>query len=115
MSAITELTTPPIAVPSRRRLAFTVVALGVFMAQLDLFIVNIAFPSIALDFPGSSNGALSWVLNAYAIVFAACLVPAGRLGTPEEYGDLVAFICSERAGYLTGTVIPLDGGRLQSA
>ena len=34
-------------------------------------------------------------------------IPAGRLGTPEEYGDLVAFICSERAGYLTGTVIPL--------
>jgi 3-oxoacyl-[acyl-carrier protein] reductase len=40
-------------------------------------------------------------------------VPAGRLGTPEEYGDLVAFIASERAAYLTGTVIPLDGGRLQ--
>jgi 3-oxoacyl-[acyl-carrier protein] reductase len=41
-------------------------------------------------------------------------VPVGRLGTPEEYGDLVAFICSERAAYLTGTVIPLDGGRLRS-
>jgi 3-oxoacyl-[acyl-carrier protein] reductase len=37
-------------------------------------------------------------------------VPAGRLGTPEEYGDLVAFLCSQRAGYLTGAVIPLDGG-----
>ncbi len=42
-------------------------------------------------------------------------VPAGRLGTPEEYGDLVAFLCSERAAYLTGTVIPLDGGLLGSA
>jgi len=42
-------------------------------------------------------------------------VPAGRLGTPEEYGDLVAFLCSERAAYLTGTVIPLDGGLLHSA
>ena len=41
-------------------------------------------------------------------------VPAGRLGTPEEYGDLVAFLCSERASYLTGTVIPLDGGMLRS-
>ena len=40
-------------------------------------------------------------------------VPAGRLGTPEEYGDLVAFLASERAGYLTGAVIPLDGGRLR--
>jgi 3-oxoacyl-[acyl-carrier protein] reductase len=42
-------------------------------------------------------------------------VPAGRLGTPEEYGDLVAFLCSARAGYVTGTVIPIDGGLLRSA
>jgi 3-oxoacyl-[acyl-carrier protein] reductase len=41
-------------------------------------------------------------------------VPAARLGRPEEYGDLVAFLCSERAAYLTGTVIPLDGGLLRS-
>jgi 3-oxoacyl-[acyl-carrier protein] reductase len=41
-------------------------------------------------------------------------VPAGRLGTPAEYGDLVAFLCSQRAAYLTGTVIPLDGGMLHS-
>src|SRR3954454_9904204 len=41
-------------------------------------------------------------------------VPAGRLGKPEEYGNLVAFICSERAAYLTGTVIPLDGGLSRS-
>jgi 3-oxoacyl-[acyl-carrier protein] reductase len=42
-------------------------------------------------------------------------VPAGRLGTPEEYGDLVAFLCSDRAAYVTGTVIPIDGGLLRSA
>jgi 3-oxoacyl-[acyl-carrier protein] reductase len=42
-------------------------------------------------------------------------VPAGRLGLPEEYGDLVAFLCSERAAYITGTVIPIDGGLLGSA
>jgi 3-oxoacyl-[acyl-carrier protein] reductase len=41
-------------------------------------------------------------------------IPAGRLGDPEEYGDLVAFLCSERAAYLTGAVIPLDGGLLRS-
>ena len=40
-------------------------------------------------------------------------VPAGRLGTIEEYGDLVAFLASERAGYVTGTVIPIDGGLLR--
>ena len=42
-------------------------------------------------------------------------VPAARLGRPEEYGDLVAFLCSERAAYITGTVIPIDGGMLRSA
>lgn len=42
-------------------------------------------------------------------------VPAARLGHPEEYGDLVAFLCSNRAAYITGTVIPIDGGLLHSA
>jgi 3-oxoacyl-[acyl-carrier protein] reductase len=41
-------------------------------------------------------------------------VPAGRLGDPAEYGDVVAFLCSARAAYLTGAVIPLDGGLLRS-
>jgi 3-oxoacyl-[acyl-carrier protein] reductase len=38
------------------------------------------------------------------------LVPLGRLGTPEEVGATVAFLCSEAAGYITGAVIPVDGG-----
>ena len=42
-------------------------------------------------------------------------VPEGRVGDPDEYGDLVAFLCSERAAYLTGAAIPLDGGLLRSA
>jgi 3-oxoacyl-[acyl-carrier protein] reductase len=41
-------------------------------------------------------------------------VPAARLGQPEEYGDLVAFLCSDRASYITGAVIPVDGGLLHS-
>lgn len=41
-------------------------------------------------------------------------VPAGRLGRPEELGDLAAFLCSDRAAYVTGTVIPIDGGLLRS-
>lgn len=57
----------------------SVVSVGLFMASLDLFIVNIAFPELAQDFPGASLASLSWVLNAYAIVFAALLVPAGRI------------------------------------
>lgn len=41
-------------------------------------------------------------------------IPADRLGQPAEYGDLVAFLCSERAAYVTGTSIPIDGGLLRS-
>jgi MFS family permease len=41
--------------------------------------VNIAFPAIQSDFPQASLSALSWVVTGYAIVFAALLVPAGRL------------------------------------
>ena len=41
-------------------------------------------------------------------------IPAGRLGQPAEYGALVAFLCSERAAYVTGTSIPIDGGLLRS-
>jgi EmrB/QacA subfamily drug resistance transporter len=55
-----------------------VLALAVFMSSLDLFIVNLAFPYIGKEFGGTSLASLSWVLNAYTIVFAAVLVPAGR-------------------------------------
>jgi EmrB/QacA subfamily drug resistance transporter len=55
-----------------------VLALAVFMSSLDLFIVNLAFPYIGREYHASSLGSLSWVLNAYTIVFAAVLVPAGR-------------------------------------
>ena len=41
-------------------------------------------------------------------------VPMGRLGKPEEVGDLIAFLASERASFITGASIPLDGGTLQA-
>ena len=63
----------------RRWLILAVLAAVAFMAQLDLFIVNIAIPHMERAFPGTSLSGLSWVLNAYSIVFAALLVPAGRL------------------------------------
>jgi EmrB/QacA subfamily drug resistance transporter len=62
----------------RTRLTTLVLCLGAFMGGLDLFIVNVAFPDLARDFAGTDLSTLSWVLNAYTIVFAALLVPAGR-------------------------------------
>jgi EmrB/QacA subfamily drug resistance transporter len=63
----------------QRRLVLVVLCGVAFMAQFDLFVVNVALPAMGRSFPGQGLGALSWVLNAYAIVFAAFLVPAGRL------------------------------------
>lgn len=69
---------------ARRWAILAVLASVAFMAQLDLFIVNVGIPAIGSSFPGSSLSGLSWVLNGYAIVFAALLVPAGRLA--DHYG-----------------------------
>jgi len=41
-------------------------------------------------------------------------IPVRRLGSPREIGVLVAFLCSDRASYITGTVIPFDGGLTRS-
>jgi 3-oxoacyl-[acyl-carrier protein] reductase len=41
-------------------------------------------------------------------------IPLGRYGKPEEYADVVAFLSSERAAYLTGSVIRVDGGLISS-
>ncbi|MBA8881310.1 SDR family oxidoreductase [Phyllobacterium myrsinacearum] len=41
-------------------------------------------------------------------------VPVGRYGTPDEFGAVAAFLASERAAYVTGTAIPIDGGLSRS-
>jgi EmrB/QacA subfamily drug resistance transporter len=56
-----------------------IVCAGVVLASLDLFIVNVALPQIARDLHARDLGELSWVLNAYAIVYASLLVFFGRL------------------------------------
>jgi len=61
------------------RAVLVIVCAAVVLASLDLFIVNVALPQMARDFGDRSLGSLSWVLNAYAIVYAALLVVFGRL------------------------------------
>ena len=85
--------------------AFGVLAIGVFLAVLDLFIVNIAFPDIQRSFSSASLSSLSWILSAYAIVFAAVLVPAGKL----------ADIVGRKRVFLAGLLIFLTGSALCAA
>ncbi|UNK71485.1 DHA2 family efflux MFS transporter permease subunit [Microbacterium sp. H1-D42] len=61
------------------RTVLLVASFGAVLAFLDATIVNIAFPSIRASFPDESIGDISWVLNAYNIVFAAFMIVFGRL------------------------------------
>jgi MFS family permease len=75
----------------RPGLVLLTVSLGLVLANIDLFVVNVALPSIAADLRPSDLGVFSWTLNAYAIVFAALLVPLGRLAdrTGRKAGFLI--------------------------
>lgn len=75
---------------ARKWTVLTVTSLGVFMAFLDTTIVNIAFADIARHFPETSFSDLSWVLNGYTVLFAASLIPAGRLA--DRYGRKRVFL-----------------------
>src|SRR5688500_9098122 len=62
---------------SRRTL--TIASLATLATFLDTTILYVAFPDIARTFTGNTTSELSWVLNAYTIVFAALLIPAGKV------------------------------------
>src|SRR3989441_12242111 len=110
--------------PHRYRV-LVVLSVATFVASLDLFIVNIAFPSIERDFTGTSDATISWVLSAYAIVMAALLVPAGRLadllGRKRLFmGGLITFVgasalcaAAPGAGWLIGArILQAAGGAI---
>src|SRR5436305_13599921 len=90
---------------------------AVFMALLDVTIVNIAFPDIRASVRGNSLADLSWVLNGYSVVFAAALVPAGRLadlfGRKRIFRAGVAvFLAASAACGLAGSVWVLVAARM---
>jgi EmrB/QacA subfamily drug resistance transporter len=81
--------------PERRAspaLILAVLCVAQFFSALDVFIVNVALTPIGRGLHESSLSNLSWILNGYAIVYAALLVPAGRLA--DRYG--------RRGGFLLG-------------
>jgi len=57
----------------------TLAAGAAFLALLDVTVVNLAIPALARAYPSTSVTSLSWVITAYATLFAALLAPAGRL------------------------------------
>jgi EmrB/QacA subfamily drug resistance transporter len=88
-----------------------IVCAGVVLASLDLFIVNVALPQMARDLGAGSISDLSWVLNAYAIVYASLLVLFGRLADrfPRERGFLlgVAVFVAASAACGAATSVPM--------
>jgi 3-oxoacyl-[acyl-carrier protein] reductase len=64
--------------------------------------------SIATERAASMHGSMQAAEQA-----AAARVPAGRIGRPEEMGWAAAFLCSERAAFITGAALAVDGGVLR--
>jgi EmrB/QacA subfamily drug resistance transporter len=105
---------------ARRWKVLLVTSVAVFMALLDVTIVNIAFPDIRRTFAADSLSDLSWILNAYNVVFAAALVPAGRLA--DRFGrrrfflaGIVVFLIASLGCAVAGSVGVLVGARIVQA
>ena len=69
------------AIPAPRRAGgvLGVAAGAAFLALLDTTVANLAVADVQGDFAGTSVGAATWIITIYAVVFAACLAPAGRV------------------------------------
>jgi EmrB/QacA subfamily drug resistance transporter len=95
--------------PSRAWLVLAVTSFAVFASALDTTILYVAFPDIQKTFSDVSRADLSWAINAYTIVFAALLVPAGRLA--DRIGRRTVFF----AGVVIFTVSSALAGAAPSA
>src|SRR6266511_1721919 len=83
-----------------------IVCVGICLANLDLFIVNVALPNIGRDFRDAPLEDMSWVLNGYAIAYAALLVFFGRVA--ERYRRNISGLrgrrqCRDADGVSPGT------------
>ena len=104
----------------RRWQVLLVTSVAIFMGFLDVTVVNIAFPDIRESFPDASLPHLSWILNVFNIVFAAALVPAGRLA--DRFGrrrfffiGVLVFLAASAVCGAAGSVDVLIAGRALQA
>src|SRR5258707_4225167 len=119
MSVQNAATPPSVGAPlkaTRPAVILAILATASFVAVLDVWITNVGLPSIGRGVHERSLSNLSWVLSAYAIVYAALLVPAGRLG--DRYGrkggfilGLALFIAASLGCALSGDIGVLIGFR----
>jgi 3-oxoacyl-[acyl-carrier protein] reductase len=82
----------------------------------DRITINLVLPGTFLTsriHPGLAGGAIDKELEEQLAPLAAT-IPLGRLGKPIELGNLVAFLASELASYITGAVYQVDGGKVKS-
>lgn len=84
--------TDPASRPQRTLIIASLATLATF---LDTTILFVAFPAISATFSHTGPSELSWVLNAYTIVFAALLIPAGKLA--DRIGHRQAFLAGSTA------------------
>jgi EmrB/QacA subfamily drug resistance transporter len=105
---------------TRFGVVLSVVSAGVAMSNLDVFIVNVALPDVGAHYDGASLATLSWILNAYAVIYAASLIPAGaladRIGPRRAYlWGLGVFTLASVACALAPTVWTLVAARVVQA
>jgi len=101
--------------PSRAAIGLTI--LGSFLVSMDVSVVNAIQPAIAHSFGGADTAGISWTITAYAITFAAVLVPAGRVadraGRRRTFlGGLIIFAFGSLICGLAPDLPVLLGGRV---
>ncbi len=83
------------------------------LARDNVLINNVAPYYVAtkrIDYLMEETAAKKGITKEAAIQNIIREIPMGRLGTPEEFGDFVTFLCSEKNSYVTGATIQFDGG-----
>src|SRR5213593_2012358 len=99
---------------------FWIASVAVFLVSLDTTMLFAAFRAVRAGFPGTSAADMSWVLNAYTVVYAAMLIPAG--GLADTHGrkrifllGVTLFLAASAACGLAGNVGWLVAARVAQA